>query len=243
MVLEINKIFSSNVSVDPMDVTRVKKSLNRLGYYVPPEESGITNIPDFEIFQALRQFQENHDLAISGELRPDDRTVRKINQELSKPIKGQYIWRTSGDDKVRPDHKALNWTVRNWENSPDPGEEINCRCWAWPVEEGLRPVYPEFLLIPALKAGRIVASIRGYFAFFRKSGATAHGNQRAKQRGISDKEIREAIRSAKKSGNVETKTGKYGTSQNHYKGKNGVTVIEETEGKNAGKIITVWRHK
>jgi hypothetical protein len=36
------------------------------------------------------------------------------------------------------------------------------------------------------------------------------------------------------------KTGKYGTPQNVYKGSNGLTVIEETQGRNAGKIITLW---
>ena len=42
---------------------------------------------------------------------------------------------------------------------------------------------------------------------------------------------------------VTTKTGKYGTKQKHYEGDNGVTVVIETEGRNAGKVITVWRRQ
>ena len=34
-----------------------------------------------------------------------------------------YIWRTAGDDKVRSSHAALNGTIRNFSDSPDPGEK------------------------------------------------------------------------------------------------------------------------
>jgi hypothetical protein len=70
---------------------------------------------------------------------------------------------------------------------------------------------------------------------------TNRGHHRANQRDISAKEIQEAIKTAKAAGRVTTKTGKYGTPQNIYHGTNGVTVVEETAGRNAGKIITVWR--
>ena len=36
--------------------------------------------------------------------------------------------------------------------------------------------------------------------------------------------------------------GKYGTLQNVYRGSNGTTVIVETAGRNAGKVITLYRH-
>jgi hypothetical protein len=55
-------------------------------------------------------------------------------------------------------------------------------------------------------------------------------------------EIEVAIKTARKTGNIVTKVGKYGTPQNVYTGSNGVTVVEETTGRNAGKIITSWRH-
>ncbi len=55
-------------------------------------------------------------------------------------------------------------------------------------------------------------------------------------------EIDEAIKTAKETGGIITKEGKYGTPQNIYTGTNGITVVEETSGRNAGKIITSWRH-
>lgn len=70
--------------------------------------------------------------------------------------------------------------------------------------------------------------------------ATEHGVQRAAGRGITNEQIQEAISSAETSGNITTQTGKYGTPQKVYKGTNGVTVVIETTGRNAGKVITTW---
>ncbi len=71
---------------------------------------------------------------------------------------------------------------------------------------------------------------------------TDHAAMRAEQRGITGAQIDEAIQSAKQSGNFTDQTGKYGTPQVVYKGDNGVTVIQETSGRNAGKIITTYKH-
>jgi SPP1 gp7 family putative phage head morphogenesis protein len=51
-----------------------------------------------------------------------------------------YIWRTMGDNRVRPRHQAWDGTRRSWKNdSPHPGQEINCRCIAEPdIEEAFR---------------------------------------------------------------------------------------------------------
>jgi hypothetical protein len=53
-------------------------------------------------------------------------------------------------------------------------------------------------------------------------------------------EPEKAKETAKATGNVTTQIGKYGTPQNVYNGTNGLTVVEETAGRNAGKIITGW---
>lgn len=48
----------------------------------------------------------------------------------------RYIWRTVGDDRVRPAHQELNGKEFTWDDPPDeghPGEPINCRCYAEPV--------------------------------------------------------------------------------------------------------------
>lgn len=47
----------------------------------------------------------------------------------------QYIWRTTGDDKVRSSHAANNGKIFSWNNPPEtghPGEDYGCRCWAEP---------------------------------------------------------------------------------------------------------------
>lgn len=53
-----------------------------------------------------------------------------------------YIWRTSGDNKVRPSHAANNGRIFAWDNPPatgHPGEDFNCRCKAEPYVSKLEP--------------------------------------------------------------------------------------------------------
>jgi SPP1 gp7 family putative phage head morphogenesis protein len=50
-----------------------------------------------------------------------------------------YIWRTSGDNKVRATHAANNGKIFAWDNPPEtghPGEDYNCRCTAEPYVQG-----------------------------------------------------------------------------------------------------------
>lgn len=242
MTIKLKQPFASNGEVDDYDVRQMKKMLNRLGYYTPYDKTGITGIPDAEVFQALKEFQRDNGLPPTGEARPSDDTVQALNDAMEKNPEGQYIWRTVGDDKVRDAHAQYNGTVRDFSDSPDPGEDYNCRCWAEPVSDAINPVYPELILIPALKLGRIFKIVSEFFKRSDKKDFTDHGSLRSGQRKASQKQIQEAIRTAKETGNVTTKTGKYGTPQNVYRGSNGLTVVEETEGRNAGKIITIWWH-
>jgi len=133
MEIKINKPFSANSAVDEFDVRQMKKALNRLGYYHPYKKVGITGIPDKAVFDALKSFQKDQGLQASGTAKPGDKTVTKLSSESSKKKNGKYIWRSVGDDKVRDAHAAFNGTVRDLDDSPDPGEEFNCRCWAEPV--------------------------------------------------------------------------------------------------------------
>jgi hypothetical protein len=71
-------------------------------------------------------------------------------------------------------------------------------------------------------------------------GNTVHGSRRAGERNFTQADIDEAKKTATETGNVTTQTGKYGTPQKLYSGTNGLTVVEETAGRNAGKIITGW---
>ena len=69
-----------------------------------------------------------------------------------------------------------------------------------------------------------------------------HGAGRLALRGISKEAAEEAIQTAKQAGNVTTKMGRYGQLQTLYKGSNGITVVVQEEGRNAGSIITAWWH-
>jgi len=49
-----------------------------------------------------------------------------------------YIWRTSRDDRVRPEHHDREGVTFRWDTPPEdgpPGVPINCRCTAEPVLE------------------------------------------------------------------------------------------------------------
>lgn len=130
MKIKLSRPFSGSNQVDEFDVKQVKKALNRVGFYVPYEKTGITGIPDAAVFTALKEFQKTHGLRATGAAKPEDETIRALNREAAKTPEGSYIWHTVGDDHVRPSHAELNGTVREWADSPDPGEEFNCRCWA-----------------------------------------------------------------------------------------------------------------
>lgn len=48
----------------------------------------------------------------------------------------QYIWRTSEDRRVRPEHRARDGKTFDWDNPPPdghPGVPVSCRCVALPI--------------------------------------------------------------------------------------------------------------
>jgi len=54
----------------------------------------------------------------------------------------EYVWTTSGDERVRDAHAELDGTVNRWDDPPvssedgrrnHPGEDYQCRCTAFPV--------------------------------------------------------------------------------------------------------------
>ena len=52
----------------------------------------------------------------------------------------RFKWRTSEDERVRPDHQSLDNRIFNWNSPPDigiPGQPIRCRCVAIPIIDSL----------------------------------------------------------------------------------------------------------
>jgi SPP1 gp7 family putative phage head morphogenesis protein len=61
--------------------------------------------------------------------------VASLNASLNRVRHEQvgvdkYVWETMMDDRVRPDHEERQGKIYSWDDSPRPGEEINCRCVA-----------------------------------------------------------------------------------------------------------------
>ena len=57
------------------------------------------------------------------------------NRQQSVGVK-EYVWSTSGDERVRDTHEANNGQIFSWNDPPatgHPGEDINCRCVAIPL--------------------------------------------------------------------------------------------------------------
>jgi peptidoglycan hydrolase-like protein with peptidoglycan-binding domain len=260
MKLQLNDLFAANVAANDDDTRAVKLALNRLGFYIPDDRVGITDTPDARIFAAIKAFQTQSGLPADGEISRFGETVAALNVALAAVgDHGSYIWHTVGDDYVRPEHVVRNGQKFSWRDHPHPAEEPGCRCWAVNVRKSIEdiydppiePVYPELLLFPALSLRKwaqnflvgMTKSLTSISSERKNTNYTTHGSTRTNERSISPEEIDRAIETAKKTGDFSTKIGKYQTPQIHYKGTNGVTVIIETVGRNAGKVITSWRHK
>lgn len=82
--LKLNKEVSEHTSdIEPIDVLSVKNRLKDLGYYKEPEW-GMTNFTDNQMFDGIRNFQENEGLKVDGVMKPDGETENKINEVIEK---------------------------------------------------------------------------------------------------------------------------------------------------------------
>jgi SPP1 gp7 family putative phage head morphogenesis protein len=75
-----------------------------------------------------------------------DQTL-KLNGQLTERLQvsagiEEYFWTTSGDERVRESHAALDGTRQRWDEPPvvsddgrseHPGGDYQCRCTAFPV--------------------------------------------------------------------------------------------------------------
>jgi SPP1 gp7 family putative phage head morphogenesis protein len=80
--------------------------------------------------------------SLDNELIEDAKELQLIENEIFAILDNKvdkktshYIWRTQGDDKVRPSHAANEGKIFMWNKRPPtghPGEDYGCRCWAEP---------------------------------------------------------------------------------------------------------------
>jgi hypothetical protein len=74
---------------------------------------------------------------------------------------------------------------------------------------------------------------------FDKVTPSIHAAEQMTRKGITQQAVDYAVESAQRAGRVATGQSKYGTTTVVYEGTNGVTVVVETAGRNAGKAATV----
>jgi hypothetical protein len=176
---------------------------------------------------------------------------------------------TPGTPIVNPPSKPDRGVIMNYDDNGEGDGTENNPIYQGEPDLPLEPVYPLENLLGLWAGGALFDSLGGVFDIFgsaadagalesgadagasiggeaasttENQGLTVHGVLRSSERNISSVDTREAINTATETGNVTTKMGKYGTPQNVYKGSNGTTVVVETSGRNAGKVITVYRH-
>jgi SPP1 gp7 family putative phage head morphogenesis protein len=80
-----------------------------------------------ETIQKITGFTEQRSSLIAND------QVLKLYGQLNKHNQTKvgiddYIWRTAGDDRVRPRHEERDDKQFNWHDGLLPGEEVRCRC-------------------------------------------------------------------------------------------------------------------
>lgn len=84
---------------------------------------------------------ERGDVAESNALRIANDQIGKLTGQLNEIRQTnlgitQFIWSSSHDSRVRPEHQEYDGQTYDWDDPPDgevPGEPINCRCFATPL--------------------------------------------------------------------------------------------------------------
>ena len=108
---------------------------------LPPRRNGQTDQPLGRKSRAYRDAFENYlrygTPIPSFEVMPG--VEAKADDTDPERTTAQYVWRTQGDNRVRPSHQANDGKIFSWAEPPPtghPGEDYGCRCWAEPYVEG-----------------------------------------------------------------------------------------------------------
>lgn len=173
MPFRLTAPFAADSAAEEGDTRAVKQALNRLGYYTPHVQDGITGIPDRAVFAALKAFQKDNGIYPDGRMRPADITARTLDalESAREASDEKYIWRSVRDEKTRPLHADLDGHVFSMNHPSEdghPGDAPNCRCWMEkvagenenPYPDAISPVYPEIWILSALRMGRIAIAWR-----------------------------------------------------------------------------------
>ena len=110
----------------------IEGAINR---YAPPNENNVENyLKSVERQTGLPRSTPMNSLSKDNLLNLA-KAMAKHEGNMSgkkRPVHKQekYVWVTVCDNKVRPEHEALDGEIRTWYDTPHPGEEDGCRCHA-----------------------------------------------------------------------------------------------------------------
>ena len=157
---ELNRVLKTVVDLDifqdePFLRTQLENYVEQnVSLIKSVDERYFTDVQN-EVFSGARQGLSTKD--ISARIRDKGRVaknradliardqVASFNGQLSKLRQtnlgvGRYVWRSSLDERVRPEHREREGKIFSWDDPPfdgHPGEPINCRCYAEPIIEDL----------------------------------------------------------------------------------------------------------
>lgn len=114
----------------------IEGAINR---YAPPNENNVEDYlksiekqTGFPRSTHMSNLSKDNLLKLAKAMKKHEGNMSGKKRLVSKDEK--YIWMTVGDEKVRPEHEALDGTIRTWYDTPRPKEEYGCRCRAESVD-------------------------------------------------------------------------------------------------------------
>lgn len=130
------KAMASLLTTNTYQKLTIEGAINR---YAPPNENNVENyLKSIERQTGLLRSTPMNKLSKDNLLNLAKAMAKHEGNMSGKkrmvPRYEKYIWVTVGDDKVRPEHEALDGEIRTWYDTPHPGEEYGCRCHAESVD-------------------------------------------------------------------------------------------------------------
>lgn len=80
---KIKEVVDTSYKPEPEDTENVKRSLNKLGYYNPPEGE-FTKFTETSMYDGIKKLQKEHKLKVDGRINPEGETIKKMNELLGK---------------------------------------------------------------------------------------------------------------------------------------------------------------
>jgi len=114
----------------------IEGAINR---YAPPNENNVEDYlksierqTGFSRSTPMNNLSKDNLLQLAKAMKKQEGNISGKKRLVPKNEK--YVWVTVGDDKVRPEHEVLDGKIRTWYDTPHPGEEYGCRCYAESVD-------------------------------------------------------------------------------------------------------------